>query len=248
MSTLSARGAWTYQRFELLRAVRNTRFMLFSLAFPVILFLVVAGPNRHQKLGDLPFPLYYLAGMVSWGTMIAMVSTGARISAERTVGWNRQLRLTPLPARAYLRAKVLGGYMMAILSIVVLYACGLALGVRLPAGRWFEMTVLVLIGLIPFAALGIWIGHLLTPETVGPAMGGITALFALLGGTWGPLASHGFMADVARALPSYWLVQAGHVAYTGADWGPRGWMTIAIWTLIFAVLAARAFQRDTGKA
>jgi ABC-2 type transport system permease protein len=235
----------TYLRYELLRALRNTRFFLFSLGFPLILFLVVAGPNRHEALGGIPFPVYYLAGMVSWGTMAAVVSSGARIATERAAGWNRQLRLTPLTARTYLRAKVLGGYLVAVLSIALLYVAGIAIGVRLPVERWVGMTALVLVGLVPFAALGIWLGHLLSPEAIGPAMGGGTALFALLGGAWGPLASHGFMLHVAQALPSYWLVQAGRSAATGSGWGASGWGVIAAWTLVLSVLAARAFQRDT---
>jgi ABC-2 type transport system permease protein len=235
----------TYLRFELLRALRNTRFFLFSLGFPLILFFVVAGGNRHVTLGGIPFPVYYMAGMISWGTMAAVVGSGARISAERAVGWNRQLRLTPLTARAYIRAKVLGGYLVALMSIVLLYAAGVGLGVRLPAGRWVAMTLLVLVGLIPFAAMGIWLGHVLTPEVIGPALGGITAIFALLGGAWGPLGESGFMLHVAQALPSYWLVQAGHVAVTGTRWGLEGWGVIAAWTVVFAVLAARAYRRDT---
>jgi ABC-2 type transport system permease protein len=243
----SSRASLTYQRYELLRALRNTRFLLFSLAFPLILFLVIAGPNRHATLGGIPLPVYYMAGMVAWGAMTAVVAGGGRISMERAAGWHRQLRLTPLSTSTYLRAKVLGGYLMAVFSIVLLYAAGIALGVRLPADRWLAMTGLVLVGLVPFAALGIWIGHLLAPDTLGPARGGITALFALLGGVWGPLASHGVMLQVVQALPSYWLVQAGHVAFTGTGWGTRGWLVIAAWTVVFAALAARAYQRDTRK-
>ena len=70
------------------------------------------------------------------------------------------------------------------------------------------MTVLILIGLIPFAALGILLGHLLTVDSIGPAMGGGISLLALLGGTWFPIADHGFLHDLAPVLPSYWLVQA----------------------------------------
>ncbi|HKS98486.1 MAG TPA: ABC transporter permease [Rugosimonospora sp.] len=243
----SRHAALVYQRYELLRALRNGRFLLFSLAFPLILYLVVAGPNRHERLAGIPFPVYYMAGMVGWGTMAAVVAAGGRIAMERSAGWNRQLRLTPLTTRTYLRAKVLGGYMMAVFTIVLLYGAGLALGVRLPAGRWLDMTVLVLIGLIPFAALGIWIGHLLSPEALGPVLGGITALFALLGGSWGPLASTGAMLQVSESLPSYWLVQAGRVAVTGTGWGMRGWVVIAAWTAVFTALAARAYQRDTRK-
>jgi ABC-2 type transport system permease protein len=241
----SMRAGLAYQRYELVRALRNTRFFLFSLGFPLILYLVVAGANKHATIGGIALPVYYMAGMVSWGTMAAMLGTGARISGERSVGWNRQLRLTPLSTRTYIRAKVLCGYLVALFSIVLLYAAGIALGVRLPADRWLAMTGLVLIGLIPFAAMGIWLGHLLAPDTIGPAMGGITALFALLGGAWGPLASRGAMFQVARVLPSYWLVQAGRTAVTGEGWTGRGWLVIAVWTVVFGALAARAYQRDT---
>ena len=57
---------------------------------------------------------------------------------------------------------MLTGYLMAGVSIVLLYVAGLALGVRLPAGRWIEMTALILVALIPFAGMGIAIGHLVT--------------------------------------------------------------------------------------
>ena len=34
------------------------------------------------------------------------------------------------------------------------------------------MTGLILVGLIPFAGLGIFFGHMLTPDSIGPVMGG----------------------------------------------------------------------------
>lgn len=239
-------AAVTYTRYELLRTFRNLRFFIFSLAFPLILFLIVGGSNKNaDPLGGIPFPVYYLAGMVSWGTMTAVVAGGARIAAERSVGWNRQLRLTPLSPRTYFRAKVLTGYVMSLASIAVLYIAAIAIGVRMPADHWLRMTGLVLVGLIPFAALGVWLGHVLSIDSMGPAMGGITSLFALLGGAWGPLAGHGFMHHVVELLPSYWLVQAGHAAYTDQSWSGKGWIVIAVWTAAFAALAVRAYRNDT---
>ncbi len=238
-------AALTYTRFELLRTFRNTRFFIFSLVFPLVLFLIVGGSNKHEELVGIPFPVYYLAGMVSWGTMAAVVAGGARIAAERSIGWNRQLRLTPLSPRTYFRAKVLTGYIMALASIAVLYIAALSIGVRMPADHWLKMTGLVLVGLIPFAALGVWLGHMLSVDTMGPAMGGIISLFALLGGAWGPLANHGVMHQIIEFIPSYWLVQAGRAAYTGDAWSGKGWLVIAVWAVAFAALAARAYQRDT---
>ena len=150
--------AVTYLRYELLRTVRNRRFFLFSLGFPLILFFVVAGPGRHVSNFDgsgISLPLYYMVGMATFGTMSAMLSCGGRIAAERAVGWNRQLRITPLSPRSYFRVKVITGYMMAIITLLVLYAAGASLGVSLTGSEWLKMTALMLVGLVPFAALGI---------------------------------------------------------------------------------------------
>jgi ABC-2 type transport system permease protein len=236
-----------YLHYEVLRTFRNRRFMIFSLAFPLILLLSIGSANRHATLGGISFPLYFMVGMASWGAMVAMISSGARISAERQVGWTRQLRITPLRASAYFRAKILCGYVMVLLTLVILYLAGSSLGVRLDARQWVTMTVLILIGLIPFAVIGIMLGHLLKPDSLGPAVGGLTALFAVFGGAWGPISSGHAFVDVVKCIPSYWLVQAGKSALGSSGWPPEAWIVIAAWTLVATRLAVFAYRRDTGR-
>ncbi|HLH13403.1 MAG TPA: ABC transporter permease [Solirubrobacteraceae bacterium] len=239
-----------YMRYELLRTIRNRRFFILSFAFPVLIYLLVAGPNRHVHDLDstgISAPLYFMIGWASFGTMNAMISCGARIAAERQAGWTRQLRISPLSPRAYFRTKVLTGYMMACLTLAALYLAGTAMGVRLPAHGWLAMTGLMLVGLIPFAAFGIVLGHLFTPDSIGPAMGGGVALLGLLGGTFFPIGHHGFLATLAQYLPSYWLVQASHVGIGGHGWATKGWLVIAAWTVVLSALAVRVYQRDTGR-
>ncbi len=239
-----------YTRYELLRAVRNRRLMLFSLGFPLVLYFLIASPNRNEHdLGGtgISAPLYFMVGLAAFGAMNSVLGIGGRIAAERNVGWNRQLRITPLTTRAYFRAKVLSAYLLALLTIAVLYVAGFALGVRIPAGRWFEMTLMLVVGLIPFAALGIAMGHLLNADSIGPVIGGTTALLALLGGVWFPITG-GVMQDIAEGLPSYWLVQAGRIGIGGHPWGTTGWLVMAAWTVCVSAVAARAFRRDTERA
>jgi ABC-2 type transport system permease protein len=239
--------ALAYTRFELVRTLRNVRLLVFSLGFPLILYFAIAAPGRDVRdIGSsgISLPLYYMVGLVGFGTMMALISTGARIASERTDGWTRQLRVTPLTPRAYLRAKVLTGYAVALLAMALLYASGAVLGVRLPAARWLEMTGLILVGLLPFAALGVLLGHLLTADTIGPAAGGLVSLLALVSGNWYPLGD-GVLRDVAQVLPSYWLVQAGHVALDGPAWPAEGWIVVGAWTAGLAVLARAAYRRDT---
>ena len=87
-----------YGRYELLRTFRNRRFYIFSFGFPLVLYYAIAGPNRNvASLGGtgISAPLYFMVGLAAFGTMNAVLGSGARIAAERSVGWNRQLRLTP---------------------------------------------------------------------------------------------------------------------------------------------------------
>jgi ABC-2 type transport system permease protein len=238
-----------YIRFELLRTVRNRRFFILALGFPIVLYFLIAGPNKGEDdFGGtgLSAPLYYMVGLAAFGAMNAMLSVGGRIATERTAGWNRQLRLTPLTPRDYFRAKILTGYMTAVAALLLLFVAGTTLGVRLDAGEWLKMTGLILVGLIPFGALAILFGHLLTADAIGPAMGGLVALLAVLGGVWFPLTS-GPLYYIGQALPSYWLVQASHVALGGGGWGVKGWLIMAGWSVVLGALAARAYRRDTGR-
>jgi len=240
----------TYVRFELLRLLRNRRFFLFSLGFPLVLYFLIAGPNRNvHDLGGtgIPAPLYFMIGLAAFGTMNSVLAGGARIALDRSVGWTRQLRLTPLSPRSYLVTKVLTAYLTALITIAVLGVAGTTLGVHLSAVRWVETIALMLVGLLPFAALGIMFGHLLTVDSLGPAVGGTTALLAFLGGVWFPI-QNGFLHVVAQALPSYWLVQASHVATGGQAWGWLGWGVTAAWTVVLSLLAAWAYRRDTERA
>jgi len=239
-----------YTRYELLRTVRNRRFFILAFGFPLVIYLLVADPNRNVHDIDgtgLSAPLYFMIGWASYGTMNSMVACGARIAAERQAGWTRQLRISPLSTRKYFVTKVATSYMMALITLAVLYVAGASFGVSLRAGNWLAMTGLILVGLIPLAAFGIWLGHLFTPDSIGPAMGGGVALLGLLGGTFFPLTGHGFLPELAQYLPSYWLVQASHVGVGGSGWPAKGWIVIAAWTVVLSVLAARAYRRDTGR-
>jgi ABC-2 type transport system permease protein len=242
----------TYFKYEFLRLLRNKRFFFFTLVFPLILFLVFGLSNKNANVTfgsvTLKFLLFYMVGMAGYGAMMASISGGARIASERQVGWNRQLRLTPLRVPTYFIAKILTSYVMALISIAVLFLAGLIFGVHVPVGRWGEMIGLILIGLLPFVAIGIIIGHLLTVDSIGPALGGGAALFALLGGMWFPLTDGSALQKIGEYFPSYWIAQASRVGVGAQAWTVQGWLVVAAWTIVLAIAAARVYQRDTQRA
>jgi len=235
-----------YLRYEVLRNFRNWRFLLLSLVFPLVLYLSVASANRHTTIDGIAFTVYFMAAMATLGTMGSVVSSAAVIAADRSTGWTRQMRITPLTVGTYFSARVLNGYLRAVLTIVLVGLAGTALGVRLSATEWVTVVGLLLVGLIPFAVLGILLGHLLNADSSAVAMGGIVTLFALLGGVYGfQIAKSGPMFQVIKAIPSYWLVQAAKAAIGHGGWPAEGWIVIAVWTVLLAALAVLVYQRDT---
>ena len=237
-----------YLRYEVLRNFRNWRFLFLTLAFPLVLYLLIGSVNRHVKFEGIAFPVYFMTAMATLGTMAAVISGCALIASERATGWTRQMRITPLPAWTYFRAKVVVGYLRALLTLVLLALAGTALGVRLPAQGWLIALGLFLVGLIPFAVLGILLGHLIGADAAALATGGIVTLFALLGGVYGfQVATSGPVLAIIKALPSYWLVQAGKTALGGHDWPIEGWIVIVAWTVVLVPLAVRVYRRDTSR-
>src|ERR1700685_1614270 len=212
-----------YLRYEVLRNFRSWRFLFLTLAFPLVLSLLIGSVNRHVKFEGVAFPVYFMTAMATLGTMAAVISGCAIIATERATGWTRQMRITPLPTRVYFRAKVVVGYLRALLTLVLLALAGTALGVRLPAQGWLTVLGLFLVGLIPFAVLGILLGHLIAADSSALAVGGIVTLFALLGGVYGfQVASSGPVFQIIKALPSYWLGEGRKTALGGDGWAGAG--------------------------
>ena len=239
----------THFRYEVLRVLRNRVFYGVTLALPLVLFFGVASGQRHATFNGTSFPLYFMTAMAVYGSMFAAVGPGARIARDISGGWTRQLRITPLRAPTDLAAKVASAYLLVLPTLALLYLAGSVLGVRLAAGQWLEMTGLILVGLVPFIVIGFVVGYLISVDALTPALGGIVVLFSLFGGVYGfELAKSGPLFDVMKALPSYWLVQAGKsVAAGGGGWPGQAWLVIAIWTVILVPIAGLAYRRNAAR-
>jgi ABC-2 type transport system permease protein len=238
----------THFRYEILRMVRNRPFYGISLGLPLVLFYAIASGQRHVIFDGTSFPLYFMTAMAVYGSMYAVVAPGARIARDRSGGWIRQLRITPLRVRTDLAAKVAAAYLLALPTVVLLYLAGASLGVRLGATQWLRMTGLIVAGLVPFVVMGFILGYLVPIDALAPALGGLVVLFALLGGVFGfQLATSGPLFDVLKGLPSYWLVQAGKTTLAGAGWPAQAWIVVAVWSAVLIPAAVLAYRRATSR-
>lgn len=132
-------------KLELVRALRNRKSMFFSVLYPSLLFLLIAGSaSSTEKLGDtgLTLPTYMMVSMASFGALTAvLMGNSERIAKEREGGWVRQLRLTTLPGRGYVFAKTASAAVVSLPSIVIVFVVAAAVkDVRLDAWQWLALT------------------------------------------------------------------------------------------------------------
>jgi ABC-2 type transport system permease protein len=237
----------TYLRTEVRRTLRAPRYFVFVIGMPVGLFLLFASLYGSGSQDGISGKAWLMVSMSVFGAMGAAVSIGGRIAGERAAGWTRQLRLTPMPGWTYVASKAVTALLVAIPALALVYAVGaLAEHVRLPASMWALAAGWSLLALAPFVALGIWLGHRLTIDVLGPLSGALFTGLGVLGGIWVPIDQlPSGLQGFARALPSYWLAQAGREPLAGSWIGWHGVSILAVWTVVFSVLAARAYRRDT---
>ncbi len=199
-----------YLLFEIRRMVRNKRYMLFTLGFPVLfylLFLHVTGSSGPEaRIAGTTWGAYYMVSMASFAAMIAGFNAGGpRLAGERASGWVRQLRVTPLPGWAYVTTKLSAGMVAALPALLLVEIVGAASGhVHLAGVVWLEISLVIWVGAIPFAALGVLLGFLVGSETSYPLTNAVVFLLAFFGGEFTPVkVLPPVMKDIAKAMPTY---------------------------------------------
>ena len=97
--------------------------MFFTIGIPVVLFLVIGNAFKGDVFG-VSAQTWYMVNMAVFGAIGAVLGVGARIADERDSGWNRQLRLTPLPPLGYVAGKVMTGMLVALPALVLVCLAG----------------------------------------------------------------------------------------------------------------------------
>jgi ABC-2 type transport system permease protein len=234
-------GTLALTKAELRRLARNRRYFIFTLALPVILYLLIGKSVKATAYG-VDFGAYYMISMATLGAFSGTLNGNAqRISQEKKDGWIRQLRLTTLPPNAYVVSKVLVSMATTVPSIVIVLLLGRFYGdVHLPAWQWPVLAVTIWFGSTIFAALAVAIGYRFAPDQVQPVTFIIYFVFAILGGIWFPL--NGALGRIGQVTPTYEAVKIGTDVIQGitVPWGyPVG---LVIWLGIFVALAAAAVR------
>jgi ABC-2 type transport system permease protein len=233
-------GTLSLAKAEISRLRRNKRYLIFTVALPVMFYLIFAKSNTTGY--GVSFKAFYMVGMATFGAFSGAFNNNAmRISYERKDGWIRQLRLTPLPANAYVVAKILASMATTVPSIVVVFLLGRFYGgVQMPIWKWITIAIAIWAGTLIFAALAVAVGYKLDPDSVQPIVLVVFFAFSIFGGLWFPLS--GALQKFGEFTPTYQIVKISTNLLENGTAPLVNVIGVVVWLAIFLGLATLAVR------
>jgi ABC-2 type transport system permease protein len=155
-------GAYANEiRFESLRMLRSPGFVIPFLLLPVPVYLffgvLLAAPAiaKNPGIGN-----YLFSGFSAFAIIgPALFGVGCSLALERDAGFLRLKRALPAAGGAYLAAKMAVAVIFAALAMGSMLLAALVAGsVSLSAGQLAIIAGVMIVGALPFAAIGLFIG------------------------------------------------------------------------------------------
>ncbi|WP_309571555.1 ABC transporter permease [Deinococcus sp.] len=237
---------------ELRRMLRNPMFAVGTIGFPVIFFSLF-GLGAVNEVTDQGFKVGPLI-LVNFGAYsllsLAMFSFGSAVALERTGGWLRLLRASPMPTTLYFAGKLLAALAFSALSLGILYTFAHFVGgVTIPVGTALLLLIKLLLGMIPLTLLGLCIGFLVSPTAAQITANLVSVIMSFASGLFTPLDQMpAFVQKVAPFLPAYHLGAVARGTVVGQSSGEAThWLALAAFTVIFGALAAWGLRRDEAR-
>jgi len=233
-------------KYEFLRLLRTPAFAVPTLAFPLVFYLMfgVLIPGQWSSYHKTTYMLATFGTFAVIGP--SLFGFGVGLAMERQNGWLELKRVSPMPISAYFFAKIAMSLLFGGSVVVLLSAAGVWLGgVAIGFGTWLLLLATLMLGALPFCALGLWIGSL----AKGPAAVAIVNLvympMAVLSGLWMPLfVFPQIVQTLAPLWPAWHLSQLalGVVGEVADVQALRHVGALLAATAVFLLLAARRLR------
>ena len=238
----ATRAVRAQARIEMVLSLRRGESLLVSFLIPVgILVFFTKVDAVNTNLRD---PVDFLVpGVLALAVMsTAMVSLGIATGFERRYGVLKRLGSTPLSRGGLLAAKTATVIAIEAVQAVVIVATGVALGWEL-TWRLLPAIVLLLVGTVAFAGIGLLMAGTLRAEANLAAANALFLVLLFLGGMAYPLARlPDAIEAVARALPAAALSDSVRDVLAGTAF-PWGSVTVlVVWAIAAPLCAARWFR------
>ena len=224
--------------------VREPAFVVITVVFPALLlaFLSDSRVSGEPTIQMGSFAVFAFLG-------IALFELGAETAKERESPWEAYVRVLPVHAGVRFVSRLLSALLLASLGSMLVVAVSLLLDdVDVALSDWVRFGVALVLGSVPLALLGIWLGYTASSGKSATSIANLLyVLLAFGGGLWiradelPPVIS-----DVSPYMPTRPWAELTWQALEGRTWDPADWLALAGFAVAFGLLAARAYARDEG--
>lgn len=237
-----------FAALDLKRQVRDRFAMFFIVGLPAFMYLVF-GLGSDEKVGSGNVSMYVMISLAAYGAVTATTSVAGTATLERTLGWGRQLALTPMRDAHFVGIKSALAMLVALVPTVLIFGIGALTGARGTASDWLLCGALVWAGSALFALFGLAIGLFFRSANSMGIASGLIVILAFLGNIFSPMS--GLILEIGRFTPLYGYAALARYPLT-EGWLPSGdrdplWLPIAnvvAWTIIFSLVAVWGARRS----
>jgi ABC-2 type transport system permease protein len=133
-------------------AMRNRAFLFFSLVTPLAFLFGYGALSRRLGPGSMP---YLLAMVLALTVMGSFWGLSVQLVTFREQGILRRFRVTPVGASAMLASSLISNYFLTLPTIAIEFYLSRSLFHMAGLGNLFSVFILVTIGTVTFASLGL---------------------------------------------------------------------------------------------
>jgi len=156
-------GAYAAEaRFETKRHLKSPAFALPFLIIPVALYMFftnLGGDPSQAPKPELQMPIRMFTGFSIMGVMgPALFAFGMAVAVDRDFGLLRLKRALPMPPMAYMLGKMVMSSLFSVAVMVSMTTAAAVKGIPLSAAQFLAVSAIAIVGTLPFAAIGLFIG------------------------------------------------------------------------------------------
>jgi len=198
----------TEAKYEFMGMARTATFAIPFLVLPLAMYLLIGVGMYREAVTNNPG----LADQLFCGFAVlaimgpAMIGIGSSLANDREAGLMKLRRALPAPSGACIIAKMTMALVFATLSFALLLIAGLLLGrLTSSAPQLAGVAVVVILGALPFCAIGLFVGAYASVAAAPPTLNLIYLPMIWLGGLFLPLPK--VMQSVEPFFPTFHLKQ-----------------------------------------
>lgn len=244
---MSARWAladtWTLTLRALSHWARQPFVLLVGFLFPVLVLVMFAYLLRGGYGDD--YPELLVPGMLVLTTVFGLETTMTAIVTDANRGITDRFRSLPMAASAVVSGRAVADLLNAVVGLVVLMACGWAIGWRIHSGLADALAAIGLLVLLRFALIwmGIYLGLVAgRPEAVTAVQILVWPLGFLSNAFSDPASMPSWLGTLAEWNPLSSTVAAVRELFGNPGWGGDSWIAqhsilmAVVWPLVLTAI------------